>query len=422
MWERVTTLVVLAWVLAPPVCAAQILQYEDQSIKPTNPPPIVESGFITKKNGTQGQLHVHPGNRRFCDPFCPRNGGRYLLVHTTDPIEVAQVGGGTFSLIGFDGAESHKGNQDTYAAAIQVTGFMGGGGTVVQTFALDFVQDGPGGEEDFEPFALNSSFTNLLRVEFKGINGGPLQRYSLDNIAVATAATDDTPPVITPTVSGALGDNDWYTSDIDISWTFTDDESDVTIRDGCTDEMVTSDTSGDTFNCEAESDGGTAEASVTVKRDATDPTVTYSGNDGTYDVSDDVAIACSSSDAMSGIEGDTCADVSGPAYTFGLGTTSHSATATDNAGNEGNGSASFDVTASFDGLCSLVESFVSHAGVANSMCVKIAAAERADARGQTTARDGALSAFFGEVEAQAGTRVDPDDAAVLIAIATALMS
>jgi len=78
--------------------------------------------------------------------------------------------------------------------------------------------------------------------------------------------------------------------------------------------------------------------------------------------------------------------------------------------------------ASFDGVPALVQSFVSRAGVASSMGSKIRAAGRADARGNTNARDGSLSAFIAQVEAQTGLTVDADEAAILIAIATALMS
>jgi len=237
-----------------------------------------------------------------------------------------------------------------------------------------------------------------------------------------SAVADNTSPNITAGVAGTLGNNGWYTSDVAVTWTVTDAESTVTSTTGCGPSNVTSDTSGDSFTCSATSAGGTASASVTIKRDATDPTVTYSGNVGPYDVSDDVAITCTAADGLSGLASDTCADISGPAWSFPLGTNSFSATAEDLAGNTASGSTSFEVTASFDGLCALVESFVSHAGTTNSMCAKIRAAERSDARGRTNARDNSLSAFINEVAAQTGKRVDPDDAAVLITIATALMS
>ena len=181
---------VLAGFLAPSVCDAQTLQYEDPSTPGSNPPPILESGFVTRKNGTQGNWFVHTGLAGFCFPVCPDNGGRYVLAQTTDPIEVAPSGGSTFRLISFDGAEAHAGIPSQWAAEIQVTGFKLGGGTVVQSFALDFVTDGPGGAVDFESFVLNSSFSDLLRVEFKGINGVSAQHFSLDNIAVAPTASD----------------------------------------------------------------------------------------------------------------------------------------------------------------------------------------------------------------------------------------
>lgn len=229
---------------------------------------------------------------------------------------------------------------------------------------------------------------------------------------------DETPPTITPTVTGTLGDNDWYTSDITVSWTVTDDESDVTVLSGCLTEVVDSDTGGVTFSCSASSEGGNADPSVTVKRDATDPTVTYTGNAGSYDISDEVAITCSASDATSGVATTTCGDITGPAYAFDLGSNTFSAIATDNAGNVGSGSTTFEVTASVEGLGALVEAFVSNAGVANSLRAKLRAAARAK---NVNARNGALNAFINQVNAQSGKKVNAADADLLIALANALM-
>lgn len=309
----------------------------------------------------------------------------------------------------------------------------------------------------------------------------------------APPVLDTSAPVITHAIDGDLGDNGWHTSDVTVSWTVVDDESDFTTS-GCEDVSVTSDTGGVTFTCTATSAGGTASESVTIKRDATDPsitvalggtlhngwfntdvsvdwttgdnlsgiatdtcadntvatdgthsqactvtdnagnsaagttgtfkrdatdpTVTYTGNAGSYDVAATVAITCAAADDLSGIASDTCADLSGPAYTFGLGTTSFSASAEDVAGNTGSASGSFEVTASLDGLCTLVRRFVSHRGVANSLCAKTSAAARAR---NDNAHDGALGAFINEVEAQSGQKIDPADALVLITIANALI-
>lgn len=87
--------------------------------------------------------------------------------------------------------------------------------------------------------------------------------------------TDTTAPVITPTVTGTLGNNEWYTSDVNVSWSVTDGESAVSSQTGCDAVTVSADTAGVTFTCEAASAGGTATQSVTLKRDATNPTIAF---------------------------------------------------------------------------------------------------------------------------------------------------
>ncbi|MEM7124818.1 MAG: Ig-like domain-containing protein [Chloroflexota bacterium] len=89
--------------------------------------------------------------------------------------------------------------------------------------------------------------------------------------------TDSTPPVITPDVSGTQGDNGWYISDVEVSWTVIDDESTVSTTTGCDTTTIDSDTAGTTLTCEATSDGGTNSASITIQRDATPPTAAAGG-------------------------------------------------------------------------------------------------------------------------------------------------
>jgi hypothetical protein len=143
---------------------------------------------------------------------------------------------------------------------------------------------------------------------------------------------DSTPPVITPNVSGTLGGNGWYTSDVQVSWTVSDDESAITSTNGCDATSINSDTTGTTLSCEATSYGGTKSVSVTIKRDATAPTASAStsgtpGNNGWY-VSD-VTVSFSGSDALSGIA--SCdADVILSSDGAGQST---SGVCTDNAGN-----------------------------------------------------------------------------------------
>ena len=67
--------------------------------------------------------------------------------------------------------------------------------------------------------------------------------------------------------------------------------------------------------------------------DLTSPTVTYTGGKASYQVDEQVSITCTAADALSGVASTTCANVSGPAYSFGLGSHTFSASATDKAGN-----------------------------------------------------------------------------------------
>ena len=117
---------------------------------------------------------------------------------------------------------------------------------------------------------------------------------------------DVTPPVIAPTVSGTLGTNGWYTSDVAVTWSVTDAESAVASTSGCDATTLTSDNAGITYTCSATSAGGSATQSVTVKRDATAPVVSASrapdaNADGWNNT--DVTASWSASDAMSGLAG-----------------------------------------------------------------------------------------------------------------------
>jgi hypothetical protein len=95
--------------------------------------------------------------------------------------------------------------------------------------------------------------------------------------------------------------------------------------------------------------------------DKTKPTVTYTGNAGTYTVDQQVVITCVAADPppyASGIQSTTCANVNARADTLGTGSHNLSATATDNAGNTGNGSTSFNVTVNSTGLTNLTVIFI----------------------------------------------------------------
>lgn len=94
-----------------------------------------------------------------------------------------------------------------------------------------------------------------------------------DNLAVMLnlKPSDTTAPEIEATVTGVLVGG-WYTSNVSVEWSVTDDESAPTAS-GCDTQAVTSDTAGETFTCTATSLGGTTTESVTIKRDTTGPAI-----------------------------------------------------------------------------------------------------------------------------------------------------
>jgi hypothetical protein len=97
---------------------------------------------------------------------------------------------------------------------------------------------------------------------------------------------------------------------------------------------------------------------VSAKRDVTKPVIGYAGNAGAYAVDAMVSITCAASDALSGIATNTCANISGPAYSFTLGANSYSAQAADKAGNTNSASTSFSVALGCPSMFPLITRFV----------------------------------------------------------------
>ena len=256
---------------------------------------------------------------------------------------------------------------------------------------------------------LNGTHTlTFIIFDGGGAAGGKFRLETRQSFIDNGGDTDDlpppshaTPPAIAAEVSGQLSFNGWYVSDVGVSWTVTDAESDVTSTTGCGPSTVTTDTPGASFTCSATSTGGSASQSVTVRRDVTAPVVQFAGNLGSYTVDQQVAITCSATDATSGVMLNTCANVSADAYTFGVGTHTLFASATDSAGIGGSGETQFTVQVTSGSLCAMVQRWVSQRGVANSLCQQI--------------RNGALGAFRNHVSAQSGKFVSAAHAALLIA-------
>jgi hypothetical protein len=171
----------------------------------------------------------------------------------------------------------------------------------------------------------------------------------------------------------------------------------------------------------ADNAGNTETAkTLTIKLDATKPSVSYSGNAGTYTVDQTITISCTASDTLSGIASSSCATISGPAYAFALGTNTRSASATDVAGNTGSGSTTFTVGVTFDSLCRLSASFSTDSTVDTGLCDKLAAAKAAAANGDTKTKNNNLAAYRQQVAAQSGKALTKQQATLLTNLSKAL--
>lgn len=234
------------------------------------------------------------------------------------------------------------------------------------------------------------------------------------------AAADDTPPIVTPNVSGTLGDNGWYVSDVAVSWTIVDEESTVFTTTGCEGQLLTQDDTGRTYTCSATSDGGTTVVSHTVARDTSGPVVSYSNNLGTYQIGDQIHIFCNSFDPTSGVASSTCTDISVAALDLSPGVNVVTATAIDNAGNVGSGSTSFQVVVTHAGIAALVDRYVTKTSLARNLRRDLENAAAARASGNLAAELRAIDSFVKTVTRESGRNISPTDAATLLRLVAGL--
>jgi hypothetical protein len=154
-------------------------------------------------------------------------------------------------------------------------------------------------------------------------------------------STDTTPPAIGYTLNPASPDgaNGWYKSDVTLTWTVTENESPSSLlKTGCVDQNITSDQLATTYSCSATSDGGSAgPVNVTLKRDATAPSLNISGaaDEAKFDLCSGAPSSPSFSpfDATSGLDGSEGDSWTSSLQPSGVGSYTYTAHAQDNAGN-----------------------------------------------------------------------------------------
>jgi hypothetical protein len=172
--------------------------------------------------------------------------------------------------------------------------------------------------------------TNSITVVAKDIS----QRTTTQTHVVTYVEAE--PPTVTPSIAGTTGNDGWYLSDVVVSWIVDDGGGSITSSSGCDPTTISADTTGTVLTCSATSIAGTDSESVTIKRDATVPTVTLTATNapngaGWYKVAATFDVSGSDPSPGSGI-----ASCDGP---LTINTQGENLTATgictDVAGNEG---------------------------------------------------------------------------------------
>lgn len=168
--------------------------------------------------------------------------------------------------------------EETHVFPVQWSGTDVGAG--IQDFTI-YVSDNGG------PFTLWLTNTTGTQGMYSGTGGHTYAFYSIardlvgnfesaKTVAEATTQVivDTTPPVIVPQITGTLGNNGWYTSNVTVIWNVSDPESGIASSTGCATATLTTDTAGVSLGCTATNGAGLSSSSgVTIKIDKTPPVV-----------------------------------------------------------------------------------------------------------------------------------------------------
>ena len=274
-----------------------------------------------------------------------------LVACTADQTQTAETTGAVFN-----GSCTNNAGLTTAAAPLTVkldkTGPSAGLAVTAGTpgangwYTSDVTVSTSGTDSISSPVACTADQTQTDETAGTTFNGSCKNDAGLSTAAAPlTVKLDKTGPSAGLAVTaGTPGANGWYTSDVTVSTSGTDSISSPV---ACTDpQQLTLDSPGMTFNGDCTNDAGltTSAASLSVKRDATRPTITWIGgpaNGGFYYFGFvPVEPTCAANDALSGPNG---CSVGG--YMTTVGTHTMTATAYDKAGNAAQESRIFTVLA-----------------------------------------------------------------------------
>ena len=154
--------------------------------------------------------------------------------------------------------------------------------------------------------------------------------------------------------------------------------------------------------------------------DTNPPVVIYTGNEGSYELHENIDIFCNAFDAESGVASTTCMDLHTVAYLEPIGLNTLSAEATDNAGNTGSGSTSFTVVVTYEGVKALTNQFVTKESTARGLTRKLDRAAQAEAQGDLARKQRLIDSFITQVNHESDRNITATNASLLIGFANQL--
>lgn len=263
----------------------------DPTVAKVSPPTVTFTSC-----GTQNLLNVTPvavGSTTIsATQVSNSTGGTFNLAPVTFTVDVAAPANTapTINISGVTGGASYdKGSVPV--ATCEVTDAEDGNSSFAATLSP---VTGPDALDEIGSQEASCSYTDK-----GGLTASASVTYSI---------VDPSAPAIGYTLSPADpdGDNGWYTSDVTLSWTVTEDESPSSlVKIGCVDQSITADQEEQIYSCSASSAGGDAgPIDVKIKRDATAPVVGYTTASGTVGLNgwytSPVTATFTGTDAMSG--------------------------------------------------------------------------------------------------------------------------
>lgn len=197
--------------------------------------------------------------------------------------------------------------------------------------SLQFACDGTlyGGTGDGRLLTIDPLSGRFSYVGATSATGGsPLLDLAFQRSSCPAPPADTSPPVIDVSLSGTVGENGWYVSDVTLSWQVSDPESGIVSTDGC-DARTIGDDGVWPLACHAANGAGLERTlEVAVRRDATPPELDCRPAQLLLHQLD-AAVAASVADATSGPQQ---ALVSAPADVSEVGSGTVSLTGSDLAG------------------------------------------------------------------------------------------